>query len=635
MDSKRKVNGGGHAAGDELDDRATKRRKVPADNNELLQGETVETTTQYGLKLVEIIKKTEDKSGRRIATSFLTLPDKDKHPEYRNVIVMPIALDTIQAKLERGEFKTLTDLESYFKRMISNAKEYNQKGSEIYDDAERLRKALSNFMTKTNPAYKNVPGYVAAPTPLPTKKVDVQEEEDEDAEGEPDSEAEKAAIAKRSRGRPPKSTKPQAPVKSATPAATESRNSRARFAKLNFQQAQEKILEELIQAKEYPERVKSRSGGKEASTEFKTWAAFEKEMGLIWSNAWQYNEDKSQISALAKDLKNHFNKLLKEAKQAVQEPTPKIHLKVNNNSEQKKITLKFGNRGSPAESPAPQVNGSSGTPANGTRRNPFGGSNTSIAPVPSLDQLERARSASGSAPSPTTSNSAVVKNEEARNSPAVPAPIQSNYRGTSQTVSTPGLPTSGMLPPSTPGISNHNMYTAGGYAQSFPHPHQPQFHVQNPAFESKWRQPGKSASDAMITNLSLATHPGLNISRHFKMDLPPSPTMAQQSITINLPHTHYFLQIKPTIATAVLDRQYKLFVTTNMSRLNAIPTIPGHNVDQRNPLFETRINPGVNRIEVELIAALPKGAHKSASGQEVELEKITIFANLLRDPEHR
>jgi hypothetical protein len=139
------------------------------------------------------------------------------------------------------------------------------------------------------------------------------------------------------------------------------------------------------------------------------------------------------------------------------------------------------------------------------------------------------------------------------------------------------------------------------------------------------------ASDAMITNLSLATHPGLNISRHFRMDLPPSATMAQQSITINLPHTHYYLQIKPTIALPLLERQHKLFVTSGTTRLHAMPAIPGHNVDPRHPLFEARLLPGVNRIEVELIAALPKGAPKPANGSDVELEKITVFANLLRN----
>lgn len=61
-----------------------------------------------------------------------------------------------------------------------------------------------------------------------------------------------------------------------------------------------------------------------------------------------------------------------------------------------------------------------------------------------------------------------------------------------------------------------------------------------------------------------------------------------------------------------------------------MPTIPGHSVDPRHPLFEARLLPGVNRIEIELIAALPKGAPKTASGQDVEMEKITVFANLMR-----
>ena len=138
------------------------------------------------------------------------------------------------------------------------------------------------------------------------------------------------------------------------------------------------------------------------------------------------------------------------------------------------------------------------------------------------------------------------------------------------------------------------------------------------------------ASDAMITNLSLATHTGLNLSRHFRMDIPPDPKMAQQSITINLPHTHYYLQIKPTIAPALLERQHKLFVTSGTSRLHAMPIVQGHPVDPRHPLFETRLVPGVNRIEVELIAALPKGSPKLANGHDVELEKVTVFANLMR-----
>jgi hypothetical protein len=159
---------------------------------------------------------------------------------------------------------------------------------------------------------------------------------------------------------------------------------------------------------------------------------------------------------------------------SVPEPAPKIALKVG--------------RPSPADSPAPQTNGSNGTPANGaSRRNPFGGS--SATPMPHLEQLDRARSMSGSAPSPTPSGSAAIKHEEiARNSPALQA-ANYNYRAPSQAVSTPGLPGAVMPPPSTPGVPPQNMYSASGYAQSFPHP---AMYAQNPAVDNRWRPEGQS-----------------------------------------------------------------------------------------------------------------------------------------------
>jgi hypothetical protein len=175
----------------------------------------------------------------------------------------------------------------------------------------------------------------------------------------------------------------------------------------------------------------------------------------------------------------------------VSEPVgPKIKLKLPEPGP--KITLKFG-KSNPADSPAPQANGSNGTPTpvNGTaRKNPFSGSHSSATPVPSLDQLGRARSTSNSVDSPTPSISAPVKNEEgARNSPAVSTGLNP-YRASSQSVSTPGVAGVGMPPPSTSGVSNPNLYSSSGYAQSFPH--QPQYQPPNPSVESKWRKPGQS-----------------------------------------------------------------------------------------------------------------------------------------------
>lgn len=71
-----------------------------------------------------------------------------------------------QDKLKARQYGNLTALESDLKRMVQNAKEFNTINSKIYEDAERLRKALSNFMPRHNPAYKDE-GYRAVPTPIP------------------------------------------------------------------------------------------------------------------------------------------------------------------------------------------------------------------------------------------------------------------------------------------------------------------------------------------------------------------------------------------------------------------------------------------------------------------------------------
>lgn len=81
----------------------------------------------------------------------------------------------------------MSELESFFKRMVTNAKEFYPKSSEVFEDAERVRKALSNYMTKTNPAYKLIPGYSCIATPYPEDGDAEGEPEDaEDAEGEPE-----------------------------------------------------------------------------------------------------------------------------------------------------------------------------------------------------------------------------------------------------------------------------------------------------------------------------------------------------------------------------------------------------------------------------------------------------------------
>lgn len=280
---------------------------------------------------------------------------------------MPISLESVEEKLQNGEFKDLAELESYFKRMISNAKEFYPRSSSVFDDAERVRKTLSNYMTKNNPAYAKR-GYQAFPTPLPEEDGeggdddDEQEEEggeeedeeeaEEEEEGEEEEEEEedegprrRSIILKRreepasSRGRPRRSSAYQASPKPATPAKPEGHQYEGvPYKGLTFQEAQEKIVEELLRHHEpdyeeayfepfinLPPRalrdyykivtdplslkklqkiVKGVQGRGELTgiSEFKSWAAFEERSKLLWTNAYFYNEEGSEIYSLAQEL---------------------------------------------------------------------------------------------------------------------------------------------------------------------------------------------------------------------------------------------------------------------------------------------------------------------------------------------
>lgn len=223
---------------------------------------------------------------------------------------MPISLSMIERKLNNGEFSTLTDLESYLKRMVTNAKEYYPRHSQIFEDAERVRKALSNFMTKTNPAYSRG-GYTAVPTPLPadgdvldeveeedednvtpvktsrrksqttTKPAEQQDDDgdedededddedaeaddddeengDDDAEGEEDDDDEAsqsskptAIIIRRGSGRPSRNVTPRkSKGRNTTPSRPDSEYEDVPYKGLNFQAAQEKIVEEMLRKRE-------------------------------------------------------------------------------------------------------------------------------------------------------------------------------------------------------------------------------------------------------------------------------------------------------------------------------------------------------------------------------------------------
>jgi len=109
--------------------------------------------------------------GRNVAIEFIELPDPDELPEYYEIIKLPVSLESIEQKVKRNEYATVSAIEGDLKRLVQNAKDFNSPDSQIFEDAERIRKLVFNFMKLNNPAYKDDPKYSAVATPLPEKQI--------------------------------------------------------------------------------------------------------------------------------------------------------------------------------------------------------------------------------------------------------------------------------------------------------------------------------------------------------------------------------------------------------------------------------------------------------------------------------
>ncbi|KAI8897607.1 Bromodomain-containing protein [Globomyces pollinis-pini] len=92
--------------------------------------------------IIDSIAEFEDKSGRIVAEMFQELPSKRDYPDYYDFIETPVAIETIQAKIDNDEYKSIDQFKKDFNIMVENAMTYNRKGSAIYKDAQTLTQLL-------------------------------------------------------------------------------------------------------------------------------------------------------------------------------------------------------------------------------------------------------------------------------------------------------------------------------------------------------------------------------------------------------------------------------------------------------------------------------------------------------------
>ncbi|XP_059161313.1 protein polybromo-1-like isoform X4 [Physella acuta] len=83
-----------------------------------------------------------DVNGRLLRPIFMVLPSRKDYPDYYQVIMEPIDLTMIDSKLKADKYPNEQTLLSDFELMFNNARHYNEEGSQVYQDANTLDRAL-------------------------------------------------------------------------------------------------------------------------------------------------------------------------------------------------------------------------------------------------------------------------------------------------------------------------------------------------------------------------------------------------------------------------------------------------------------------------------------------------------------
>ncbi|KAH9829449.1 Bromodomain-containing protein [Rhodofomes roseus] len=164
--SKREASQIAAAAGVDIDaPRAKRRKEAPADSKPLAgtsnadgvkkEGESSEpkrdgpeVIKEKGLRLWTTVKDAVDKDGRPLCVDFMRLPSKRQYPDYYVQIKKPIALDDIKAQLDALAYASFEDAKHDLETCFRNAKRYNIRESQIFQDAKVLHKLVKKEYAK-------------------------------------------------------------------------------------------------------------------------------------------------------------------------------------------------------------------------------------------------------------------------------------------------------------------------------------------------------------------------------------------------------------------------------------------------------------------------------------------------------
>uniref|UniRef100_A0A4W6D6R8 Protein polybromo-1 n=1 Tax=Lates calcarifer TaxID=8187 RepID=A0A4W6D6R8_LATCA len=99
-------------------------------------------------QLLEAVVSHTDPSGRLVSELFQKLPSKVHYPDYYAIIKEPIDLRAIAQRIQIGYYKSVNAMAKDIDLMTKNAKTYNEPGSQVFKDANTIKKVFIQRKTE-------------------------------------------------------------------------------------------------------------------------------------------------------------------------------------------------------------------------------------------------------------------------------------------------------------------------------------------------------------------------------------------------------------------------------------------------------------------------------------------------------
>ncbi|KAJ3603092.1 hypothetical protein NHX12_030836 [Muraenolepis orangiensis] len=99
-------------------------------------------------QLLEAVVSHADPAGRVISELFQKLPSKVHYPDYYAVIKEPIDLRAVAQRIQIGYYKSVNAMAKDIDLLAKNAKTYNEPGSQVFKDANAIKKVFIQRKTE-------------------------------------------------------------------------------------------------------------------------------------------------------------------------------------------------------------------------------------------------------------------------------------------------------------------------------------------------------------------------------------------------------------------------------------------------------------------------------------------------------